>query len=256
MANARTFTIPAGTPDGAYVWIPLPDGAFSYNGTDNLIVEIETSAITGAAGWVCDSGTRTRMYGDYGALTGNTDDEHYFIKFRFAGGTADVITLGGSAVTLPFAFDGSGSISQMLYRSAELGTKGTITKIAHRLYNNANNGTYDTLTVKLANTDLTTLGTTFSTNMLSATTVYTGTYLIPSTLKAGDWIEIPLSTPFVIDPTKNLLVQISNHAGNANNQTRGSLNATRYPGRYNSAGYTATDGTVVNFLADLRLFMQ
>jgi hypothetical protein len=259
MANARTFTIPAGTPDGAYVWIPLPDGAFSYNGTDNLIVEIETSAITGSVGWVCDSGTRTRMYGDYGALTGNTDDEHYFIKFRFAGGPIDVITAGASAVTIPFAnWSSGGSISQMLYKSAELGAKGTITKVAYRLDGPASAGTYDTLTIRLANTALTTLSSTFSTNMPSATTVYTGTYLIPGgTLKAGDWIEIPLSTPFVIDPTRNLLVQISNHAGDANNQIRGSLNATRYPGRYNNAlDYTTANGSVVDFLADLRLIMQ
>ena len=66
-----------------------------------------------------------------------------------------------------------------------------------------------------------------------------------------------LSTPFVIDPTKKLLVQISNHSGDANNPIRGSLNATRYPSRQAYAyDYTTDTATVGNFLADLQLIMQ
>jgi hypothetical protein len=260
VANAQTFTVPAGVPYGKYVWIPIPDGAFTYNGTDNLVVQIETTAVSGSTVWMIgESGTNTRVYSDGtpGALTGDIDYCQYFIKFRFAGAPVHFITGGSDSDVVPFASNASGGIRQMLYRSAELGAKGTITKIAHRLENDASAGTYNTLTVKLANTDLTTLGTSFSTNLPSSTTVYSGTYSIPSTLKAGDWIEISLTTPFTYDPTKNLLVQISDQSGDANNPTRGKVDSTRFLSRRAEApDYTVDTAVVNNFLADFRLIVE
>jgi hypothetical protein len=261
VANARTVTIPAGIPDGDYVWVPLPDGAFNYNGTDNLVVEIESSAITGSTEWINDaiSGVNTRLdaLGGIGATTGTLGTAQYFIKFRFAGGPIDFITGDSASDVNPFSNSATGSIRQVLYRSAELGAKGTITKIAHRIHGDANVASYGNFTVNLANTDITAVGTNFSTNMTGGTAVYTGTYTISATLKAGDWIEIPLSTPFVIDPAKNLIVQMSTHTGTASNATRGSIDATRYPSRrvYN-ADDTAATGTVSDQLFDLRLIMQ
>ena len=261
VTNARTFTIPAGTPDGAYVWIPLPDGAFNYNGTDNLVVEIEASAITGGVGWYFNSvgSHKTRVEGDFGATTGTTTDtSHYYIKFRFAGGPVDVITGGTNFDGQPFL--NSSNIRQELYLASELGAKGTITKVAHRLNNDPGDGSYVNFTVKLANTAATTLNNPFSGNYTSASTVYSGTYSISSSsgLKAGDWIEIPLSTPFVIDPTKNLIVQMSAHTGSATNYNRGLLDATRCPNRkaYNTTDDTSDAASITNFLADLRLIIQ
>ena len=46
-ANAVSFTIPANVPANSYVWIPLPDAVFNYNGTDNLILEFDVTAATG-----------------------------------------------------------------------------------------------------------------------------------------------------------------------------------------------------------------
>ena len=262
VANAQTFTIPAGIPYGTYIWIPIPDGTFTYNGTDNLVVQIETSNITGTTTtWLqANSGTNTRVYGTLGDLTvttGTPDLAQYLIKFRFAGAPVHFITGANDSDVIPFTSDASGGTRQLLYRSAELGAKGTITKIAHRLENDASAGTYNTLTVKLANTDLTALGTSFSTNMPSSTTVYSGTYSIPSTLKAGDWIEIPLTTTFTYDPTKNLLVQISDQSGDANNPTRGKVDGTRFPSRRAEApDYTVDTAVVNNFLADFRLIVE
>ncbi len=42
VASGLSFKVPAGIPVGRPIWIPL-SGAFSYNGTDNLIVDIEVS---------------------------------------------------------------------------------------------------------------------------------------------------------------------------------------------------------------------
>ncbi|MRS03913.1 hypothetical protein EG832_11940 [bacterium] len=258
VANALTFIIPAGVPYGEYVWIPIPDGAFNYNGTDNLVVQIETTSVSGLTWWLKSSGASyTRVYGNPGDLTGTPDYAQYYIKFRFAGAPVHFITGGSESDSYPFALSPSGSKRQLLYRSSELGAKGTITKLAHRLADNAVAGTYDTLTVKLANTDLTTLGTSFSTNMPSAATVYTGTYSIPATLKAGDWIEIPLTTPFAYNQGRNLMVEISNHSGNAGNINRGSVNSTLYPSRRAyAADYTTDTAGTSDFLADFRLIMQ
>jgi hypothetical protein len=259
-ANARTITIPAGIPDGDYVWIPLPDGAFNYNGTDNLVVEIVTSNITGATWWKqTNGGTATRLLGEAGDTTAVPDASQYLMKFRFAGGPVDVITTGvAGGDTMPFASADTGSIRQILYLSSELGAKGTITKVAHRL-NLADSveGSYTSFTVKLANTDLTALGTTFATNMSGGSTVYSSTYSIPAGLKQGDWIEITLATPFVIDPTKNLLVEMSNSSGNNTNNTRVETNDTRYIAR-RAAGWdcSSASGSTANILADLRLIMQ
>ena len=126
VANAQTFTIPAGTPDGAYVWIPIPDGAFNYDGTDNLVVQIETSAFTGGTDLIIGGGgTNTRVVGAPGSLTGALDVGQHFIKFRFAGGPVDLITAGGDYITHPFD-DTDDNKSQFLYFAEELGTKGTI----------------------------------------------------------------------------------------------------------------------------------
>ncbi len=51
VADLAVLTVPAGINPGDYVWIPMPDGLFNYNGSDNLIVEIDVSAGTGAANW-------------------------------------------------------------------------------------------------------------------------------------------------------------------------------------------------------------
>ena len=264
VANAVTFNVPAGVPGDSYIWIPLPDASFNYNGTDNLLVEIEVTNTFGpAAGWKINNTwlpNNRRLYAAAGATTGSADNNYYCIKFRFAGGPVDVVTGAGASDPYPFRDDSgsNGSIRQILYLASELGAKGTITKVGHRLASDSAAASYSTFTVKFVNTNITTLGTTFAANMPGATTVYSGTYTIPDGLKSGDWIEIPLTTPFVIDPTKNFIVQMSNHLGSVTNSTRIDLDATRYlqrrvyaPGDATSDGFAQT-----HHLADLRLIMQ
>lgn len=262
VANAQTFTVPAGVPYGTYVWIPIPDGTFIYDGTDNLVVQIETTAVTNALGvWWLDSnhGTNTRVFGNPGDTVGSgTDGSQYLIKFRFAGGTVDVITAGTTTEDFPFssAFNNK---RQYLYFAEELGTKGSITKVACRLIGNSNASDYDSLTVVLGHTTSTTVSsTTFSSSMADAQTVFSGTFTVPAGLGAGDWIEIPLSTPFAYDGKRNLVVQMSSLKGSATNALVLTQDNTLYLNRRNYADDNTTD-TVAgtdNFLGDLRLFMQ
>jgi hypothetical protein len=259
VANAQTFTVPAGVPYGTYVWIPMPDGAFNYDGTDNLVVQIETSGILGGIHLIMGSGgTNTRLLGAPGDLTGTFDSGQHFIKFRFAGGTMDVITAGGDSNSFPFS-SSLNTKSQYLYFAEELGTKGTITKVACRLAYSSNNSAYNSFNVVLGHTTSTSLGSgTFSGNMADAQTVFSGTFTVPAGLAAGDWIEIPLSTSFAYDGTRNLVVQLSSLAGTQDNNIIVSLDNTLYLKRRNYADDNTTDGVAgtENYLADLRLFMQ
>ena len=270
VTNAQTFTIPAGIPDGGYVWLPLPDGAFTYNGTDNLIVDIESTSVSGNASSIYDSsGTNThytrvstQTY-PWPATVGPSDRDHlqYFIKFRFAGGTMDVITPESTDKVAPFSAAHDNKL-QNLYRAAELGTKGTITKVAFRLSNaDSTNTAYNSFEVVLGHSAMINpeLSATFSANMADAQTVFSGTFTVPAGLKIGDWIEIPLSTPFAYDGKRDLVVQVSSLQGAAENRTKMSLDATRYKNRraFISGSNTATTANFVqNELADLRLFLQ
>ena len=263
VANAQTFTIPAGVPNGDYVWFPLPDGAFNYDGIHNLVVEIEVSALTGHTDWLhnSSSGTDTGIYGNFGALTGNLRNNQCLIKFRFAGGPVDVITPETTEQTSPFN-DTQANKLQHLYRAAELGTKGTITKVAFRLSNaDSNNTAYNSFAVVLGHSALIPpeLGWIFSTNMVDAQTVFSGTFTVPAGLKIGDWIEIPLSTPFAYDGKRDLVVQVSSLQGAAENRIKMSLDPTRYKSRRAmtaASNTTDTVSSVMDDLADLRLIMQ
>jgi hypothetical protein len=260
-ANAITYTIPAGVPDGSYVWIPLPDGTFNYNGLDNLVVEINVSSISGGALWIKDNGgTQTRLVGNTGATTGTTDGARHFMKFRFTGGAMDVLTAETAYMTLPFdnTIDNK---QQFLYRAAELGTKGNITHVAFRLKNDSTtDSTYENFVLVLGHTTNTALGdTSFSGNMTGAQTVYSGPFTIPEGLMAGDWIEIPLSTPFAYDGASNLVVLTSNLSGSAVNAIFTQESTTRYPDRrayYGGSNTTDDPANADDFLADLRLKLQ
>ncbi len=261
-ASAVTFTIPAGIPVGASLWIPLPDAAFNYNGTDNLIAEIEvTTAELGDTGgdWGWYTGTGASLVAAASALTGTVKNEHYVITFRFAGGPVDVITPGELSLTFPFS-DASDNKSQFLYYATELGTKGSITKVAYRIHQDAIPDVYNSFAVVLGHTTSTTLAsTTFSGNMIDAQTVFSGNVTLPASVKAGDWIEIPLSTPFAYDGKRNLVVQMSTLHGSVANGTRNSQNDILYLNRRSFAAGSNTTDTIAgtqNDLGDLRLFMH
>lgn len=70
-------------------------------------------------------------------------------------------------------------------------------------------------------------------------------------LTKGDWIEIPLASPFAVDPVKNLAVQMASDSG----VNRYSCNLDSSSADYHAFTNNRTNlvGTVYAFQADLRL---
>ena len=209
VADNAVFNVPAGVPMGDYIWIPMPDGSFNYNGTDNLIVEIDVSSSTGITYWGNDTigPNLTRAYGDSGSGTALVlDTEKYHINFRFNGGPMDVITAEDQTWSLPFS--NLDLKTQILFDTWQLGTGGPVTGISFRLEADSVLSNYPAATVVLDHTANTVLSTTFADNLTDPTTVFTGTLSVPAGLKAGDWVTIPVSG-FTYDPTQNLVVEVT-----------------------------------------------
>ncbi|MFZ1614035.1 MAG: hypothetical protein WAT51_07680 [Holophaga sp.] len=261
VADHVSFTVPAGIPADDYVWIPWTGTAFMYNGTDNLVIELDVSTATGSLGLRRSVGTAgvTRVLGSSGSLVGTVVDRvKYGVKLRFGGGNVDVITSGSGTVSMPFT-DTSSTKSQHLYRAAELGSSGVITKIACRVHANSTLSTYDNFSVVLGHAANTMLSSTFSTNMTGGgTEVFRGTFTLPAGLKWGDWLEIPLTTPFTYDANKDLVIQLSSAPGNLHGVSMSDDNALRYyHGHAGSADSTTnTVTTLSNNITDVRLVLR
>jgi hypothetical protein len=258
VASAVSFTVPAGVSDGSHVWIPLPDGAFFYNGTDNLVVEIITVSATGATPWIVDSlGSGTRVYGASSATTGTVEDARYHIRFRFHGGAMDVNTPTGITGFMDaFPFNDPEGKRQYLSLSGELGSPGTISRIACRAADSVAETGFD-YTVVMSHTTATTLTADFGANLISPVTVFSGLLSTPTVLR-GDYLEIPLSTPFNYNGRDNLIVEIAGTGGTVGggcviDTTSTVLYASR---RVFATSSTALTGSVTNSMVDLRFVVQ
>ncbi len=253
VANAVTFDISTGIPAGGWVWVPLPDGTFSYNGSDNLIVDVTTSAATGVTFMVSATIAGRRVQNtDHTATSGTVDSAILHAKLRFNGGTMDVHTIGGlGGLSDAFPFNSTNGKRQYLYHVTELGTKGAITKLACRAQLNNVAVTGFAYTVVMSHTNETRLGTDYAANLPSPLTVFNGTFDVPAAL-AGDWLEIPLSTPFNYNGADNLVVEIAGTGGSggfgAPACNLDGANATSYPRR--SAESPSSTDTTATFIRD------
>jgi hypothetical protein len=261
VANAVSFTIPAGVPIGEWLWVPIPDGVFVYNGTDNLIVDVTTTAGTAdnTLRVAAIAGRRLSQSG-LNPATGNLAALAYHVALRFNGGTMTVITPTGMSggVGDSFPFWNTGSKRQYLYQAAELGTKGTISKLACRGVLAGPAETGFSYTVVLSHSTAAALGTTYATNLTSPMTVFSGALNIPATL-VGDWLEIPFTTPFGYNGKDNLVVEVSGTGGTALGAACALdlANAARYTGRrVGSPGAGDAAGTVLNDLIDMRFTLN
>ena len=104
------------------------------------------------------------------------------------------------------------------------------------------------------------MSNTFATNLASPVTVFSGTFDLAAVTQ-GDWVEIPLTTPFAYNGRDNLVLQISGSGGTADgfgcasDNTAGS--ATLYTGRrLFGATSAATTGSVGNTMIDTRFTLQ
>ena len=257
VADNAAFNVPAGIPTGSYIWISMLDGPFNYNGTDNLIVEIDVSSSPGTTWWSSISTpNNTRAYGNTGSATAtDTDAAQYDISFRFNGGTMDTITAENTVDSTPF--NPSANQRQYLYRASELGTRGTITRLAFRINSDSAATDYANFTVILGHTSAVQLTTTFADNMDDATTVFSGIFSIPSGLKEGDWIEIPLASSFTYNGEDNLVVYTRTDGGPGDNNIIGAGPDSLYTSRHMFALDNASPtGSTNNLLVDQRLWLQ
>ncbi|MBN1497303.1 MAG: hypothetical protein JXA07_11075 [Spirochaetes bacterium] len=231
VANSVQITVPAGVPAGEFVWFPVPDGVFSYNGTDNLLIELTVEAASGGVSLATHPTTNiNRIYGNPASATASTSNSYtHQINLRFAGGTMDVVS---NAALSDSRFFPSGSANGIvsLFRATELGTSGKITSVAFRAASNTNTGNYPSYMLIMGHTMAETL--TSTADFIDQKIVYNKVYTIPNTFLAGDWIEIKLGNPFVYNGVDNLIIwsgSTANDGTGANYCTFSSANATRYP---------------------------
>ena len=258
VTTALTYIVPAGLPVGTPVWLPITE-PFNYNGTDNLVVEIEISSASATTSMNYASlRANFSLYAAVGDLQGTLNVGPYETVFRFNGSTMGLITGGpfGSGNTWPFNNSQSPK-HQFLYRASELGTGGTITGIACRMQSITSTATnHSNFEVVLGHTDRTALTAIFADNMQDATTVFSGLFTVPGGLNRGDWIEIPLTTPFAYDGVRNLVVQhASDASGTFTHTCRSHSDPTRFPSRRvtSSDRLALVGSTVLNQQFNLKL---
>jgi hypothetical protein len=230
-ASSAAFTVPAGIPAGAFIWLPLPGGVFTYNGTDNLIVELTIESASGVVRLATHPTTHlNRLWGNSTDPDGDTANSYtHQIALRFHGGPVGVVTDGGNsdARFLPVG-TASGIVS--LFRATELGTGGTITTVAFRAAHTTVAGSYPSYRMIVGHTSADTL--TSITDFISQHTVYSGPYSIPVGVAAGDWVEIPLQTPFAYDGVHNLIIWVGSTTADgtgANSCSFSTADDVRYP---------------------------
>jgi hypothetical protein len=227
VASGVVFKVPADVPVGETLWFPLLDGTFTYNGSDNLIVEIDVtdnSSATGITWWRHNSpvGNDVRLFGDTGAATGDgVDQMGYHTEFRFNGGAIIVMPTGNSTSGQVLGGVDPGGQVQSLYRNSDLGTAATISSVSVRLDDDSVATTLINYKLYMGHTIKTAFDTadSYASNMDGSALVYSGILEVPSGLKAGDWLTIPLQTSFNYDVTKNLSILFTTDVGSVGDNT-------------------------------------
>lgn len=258
VAQAVTVSVNTGATEW---WVPLT-GSFNYDGTSNLLVDVEATAVTG--GFVVEyqnsSGTRIMANADPAAATGSVlGPRGLEPKLRFHGAPVAKLSLGTGLQNAIF----SGTLSTAtLYSATDLGTAGSITSVSCRLWSASTAASYANFKVVMGHATGSTLSGTAATDFVSQNTVFSGTIAVPAGLLAGDWIDIPLTSAFAYDGKRNLIVWIGNGGAASGtavvNNCQGEANATRYP---NGLGLSTTGvGSATyglnNWTTDIRMTIQ
>ncbi len=228
VANALQFRIPAGIPAGEIIWLPIPDGAFSYNGINNFVIEIaigDDSLATGNISLATHPTTNiNRIYGSPANSTATSSNSYtHQIALRFYGGQVTVLREGLEGNSSQILGSDTAGQSQKLYESYLLGTSGIITNLYIRLADTApatasltNYKLYMGHTVK---TEFNILDT-YASNMDEDALVFSGTLTIPPGLKQGDWVKISLTSPFSYNSAENLSILFTTDEGPSGNNVR------------------------------------
>lgn len=205
-------------PADGFFWISFP-GSFNYNGTDNLVVEIETNNVPDHFGEIQMRLHTTllddrlgKLIGQLGAETGTRLTASFVpAKLRFNGGDMLVMPDAPGPYPRPFAGD-IGNTVQMRYAATQLGSAADITGLSLQLAEDSTAEEYTGFSVVMSYTSVSNMSATLADNLDNPATLFTGTIDIPAGMRRGDWVDIPLST-FSYDATKSLLIQITQNAG-------------------------------------------
>ncbi|HEX9626833.1 MAG TPA: hypothetical protein VGA00_07860 [Acidiferrobacterales bacterium] len=87
LADDAWLRVPENLAAGEYLWLPLHDGSFVYNGVDNLLLDIEVAEASGTLRWSAHlaGGRRRRAFGLPGAATTeHLDSGAYDLRLAFA----------------------------------------------------------------------------------------------------------------------------------------------------------------------------
>lgn len=218
VANGVSVTLPVGTTEW---WVPLT-GSFNYDGTSNLLIDVEATVTAGpfAVAYQNAGGSRIMTAPTTSATTGLIYTRTLEPKLRFNGGQVVVAAAGiiGSSGQ-PLGGQSPGGQMQSLYTNDVLGTSGSINNVYVRLSTASVATSLTNYKLYMGHTTKQTLLITdsYASNMNENATVMSGTLTIPAGLQAGDWVKIPLSTPFTYDSTKNLSILFTTDVGSANN---------------------------------------
>jgi hypothetical protein len=212
VASNAVVNVPEGITSGDTLWLPIPDRVFRYNGTDNLLIEVDVTARVGGLYTSTVSSAENRMvFSASGFDTGIPYPGYKAMALRFKGGTMDVMPTVSAAQSFPF--NASEGKVQHLYYATDLGTKGTINSFQCRAAYDASTVTDFSYTVTLAHSTAMDLTTVYDDNLASdAKVVFNGTFGLPDVLE-GDWIEIPFTSGFDYNGKDNLVVEIKGTSG-------------------------------------------
>lgn len=199
VANNVTVKLPAGIPAGGWFWIPLPSETFNYNGTDNLLIEVDNISADNTINLYGGTASGVSVYNLDNTATGPSTVYGFVpnIRLRFNGAPTQVMPVKTTDSSVDIT-----SGSYPMYVSSwlapwEIGNKGSIKGMACRLDANASAGTYQNLTVKIDN------------SYGNAVTVYNGNFTLNASLTKGDWFEIPFSTSYSYNGTDTLKFYIT-----------------------------------------------
>jgi hypothetical protein len=256
VAEGLTVTVPKGAQT---FWLPL-EGTFDYDGERPLLIDVTATAVTGP----------TLLQGR-GVLSGrvnladvDSDDGLVQIRaieprLRFHGSTVDRIFSSSDFDTYVFTTNATGRSEQYLYHATELGTAGAITRLGCRMVTASSTETdYADFEVSFAHTAAEELTVDMSANMPAPEAAFTGTFTVPAGLVQGDWIEIPLTTPFEYDGLRNLLVETRTSSGNAEHRCAVIEDSTRFPSRRAAGGnrLATTASDLLDQQRDVRLWID
>jgi subtilisin-like proprotein convertase family protein len=186
-------------------------------------------------------------------------------------------TLAQTTITIPPANTNSGSSrvplgtywgyerAAMIFTPAEVAAVGQIQRVAFYFDGLTSAGNMVNLTIYMkTRSTLFTATSTYATETTGATIVYGPATLNASTLTAGQWNTITLSTPFTYSGTDNLEVIVETNAGGTGNEgeTAKAIRATTQPSNQYSQYWAAdnsaptTAGTLLTFRPNIQLTIQ